>query len=202
MKTFDWCGYTWTNEMEGGRIIHPSFPWYWYSSDVITKDEDGSLSLTIRENPKEVKYYDGTIYHPSIEVATMRTLEDFSYGKFSCEMIMPEGTNLSASFWLTGSGNWPPEIDIEEGWTEEKKSWFRLFDKQPPFICPSWRTTTNVVYRTDDLVQTHIGSKNICWFTQPKNPSENFIEYSCEWLPDKITFYANGKVVRRVGKDD
>ena len=54
MKTFDWCDYTWTNEMEGGRIIQSSRPWYWYSSDVITETENGVLSLTIISNDKSI----------------------------------------------------------------------------------------------------------------------------------------------------
>ena len=187
--------------MEGGRIIHPSYPWYWYSLDTIRKDKNDMLEFFVRKNPKEVKHWDGKIYYPQYEVSTMRSIEEFGYGTFSCEMMMPTGKNLSASFWLTGSGNWPPEIDIEEGWTEEKPSWFRLTEKYFPYINPSWRTTTNIHYRDEQLNKTHIGSRNIPYCKQPKDPSENFIEYKCRWEPKKITFYANGKVVRTITGD-
>ncbi len=197
-ENFEWCGYRWRSEMDGGRIIHPSYPWYWYSLDTIRVCEDNSLEFQIRYNPKEVKHWDGNIYHPEFEVPTMRSLEDFSYGTFSAEMMMPTGKNISASFWLSGSGNWPPEIDIEEGWTEEKNSWFRLFERYFPWIKPSWRTTTNVHYRENDLTKTHVGSRNIPYFKQPKDPAENWVEYKCIWKPDSIVFYAGGKKVREI----
>lgn len=198
MNTFEWCGYHWKCEMDGGRIIHPSYPWYWYSLNTIRRDKNDMLEFFIKYNPKDVKHWDGKTYHPIYEVPTMRSLESFSFGTFSCEMMMPSGKNLSASFWLTGSGNWPPEIDIEEGWTEEKDSWFRIGEKYFPYLKPSWRTTTNIHYRDERLNKTHAGSRNIPYCKQPKNPAENWIKYECIWEPEKITFKANGKTVRTI----
>lgn len=198
---FKWCSYNWKSAMDGGRIIHPSYPWYWYSSGTIRVCSDDVLELSVTYNPKEVKHWDGKIYNPTYEVATMRTQESFSFGTFSAEIMMPTGLNLSSSFWLSGNGNWPPEIDIEEGWTEEKKSWFRLSEAYFPWIKPAWRTTTNVHYRNPDMTKTHIGSRNISIFKQPSDPSNNFIEYKCDWRPDEIVFYANGKQVRKVSGD-
>lgn len=197
---FEWCGYNWSAKMEGGRIVHSRYPWYWYSSDVISDNGDGSLSLGIRENPREVVNYDGKVYHPTLEAATMRSKQVFSYGTFSCEIMVPECENLSASFWLSGDGNWPPEIDIEEGWTD-KRSWFRMTEPYFPWIKPGWRTTSNVHYRDDEMEHVHIGSRNVCWFRQMRNPAKHFVKYACDWYPDEIVFYVDGKVVRRVGED-
>lgn len=198
---FSWCGYDWRPAMEGGRLIHPSQPWYWYSSDVIDEDGNGTLSLSIRRNPKEIRYWDGKVYNPTMEAAMMRSVQSFSYGRFSCEMLMPEGTNLWPSFWLSGSGNWPPEIDIEEGWTDHSGKWFTFFTGTFPFINPSWKTTTNVHYLNDGMEHEHLGSRNVSIFRQPSNPVRNFVEYACEWLPDGITIFADGIPVRQVGKD-
>ena len=196
---FEWCGCTWKSQMDGGRIIHPEHPYYWYSDgDVIQADKSNTLELFVKKNPKEVKHWNGTIYHPQYEAATMRSVEKFGYGTFSCEMMMPTGKNISASFWLSGCGNWPPEIDIEEGFAEEKGTWFRWTEAYFPWFKPSWRTTTNVHYRDDNMVKTHVGSRNISYFKQSKDPAQTFIEYKCRWEPNKITFYANGKVVRTV----
>ena len=201
VNSFEWCGYNWKCEMEGGRLINPQYPWYWYSLDTIRVCKDDILELYVKHNPREVKYWDGKIYNPVSEVSNMRSLEDFSYGIFSAEIMMPSGKNLSSSFWLSGSGNWPPEIDIEEGWTEESNSWFRLFVSQFPYIKPSWKTTTNVHYLDKNLNKCYIGSRNIPFFLQTHNPADNFIEYKCVWKPDEIIFYANGKEVRRTGKE-
>lgn len=205
MNTFKWCGYNWKCEMDGNRIIHPDYPWYWYSLDMIKPafpSENDELSLYIMKNPKDVKYWDGKTYHPIYEVATMRSLEDFSYGTFSCEIKVPKGRNLSASFWLTGSGNWPPEIDIMEGFLDNSGNWFKCFEQYFPWIKLGWRTTTNMHYRDDQMNKTHIGSRNIPYLKQPFEPDDWFIEYKCVWKPDSITFYANDKVVRKVtGKE-
>jgi hypothetical protein len=197
---FSWCGYTWKSTMDGNRLIHPSYPWYWYSSEenVLVRMRNGEIHFYCKYNPKDIKHYNGNIYHPTYEAATIRSVENFGYGEFSCEMVMPKGKNLSASFWLSGNGNWPPEIDIEEGWTEEKNTWFRIGENYFPWFKPSWRTTTNVHYRENDLTKTHVGSRNISYCKQPKDPAENWIEYKCVWKPNSITFYANGKEVRKI----
>ena len=199
---FNWCNHSWKCEMEGGRIIHKEYPYYWYSNseNVAVRMENGEIHLYCKLNPKEVKW-EGKVYHPQYEAATIRSIKAFDFGTFSCEMKMPRGKNLSASFWLSGAGNWPPEIDIEEGWTEEKKNWFRLTEPYFPWIKPSWRTTTNVHYRDDQLNKTHVGSRNIPVCKQSLSPDENFIKYECEWLPNKITFKANGVVVRTIKGD-
>lgn len=36
---------------------------------------------------------------------------------------------------------------------------------------------------------------------QPFRPDGNFVRYEVEWLPDRITFYANGLRTRTVGED-
>lgn len=198
-STFEWCGYHWTDKMGGYRKMNSSAPWRWYSAENIVLNTNNELELYIKYNPKEIKH-DGVIYHPVYEVPTMSTIEDFDFGTFSAEIKVTKGLYLSSSFWLTGSGNWPPEIDIEEGWSNNNR-WFRLGENYPPYLKPSWRTTTNVHYRDEQMNKTHIGSRNISICKQPKNPSENFIKYECEWLPDKIIFKANGKVVRTI-KDD
>lgn len=191
-----WCGYNWDCKMDGYRTIHPKQPWQWYSLDAIDSKDD-TLSLNVLKVPNTITH-DGIIYYPIYEVATMRSLEDFLYGTFSCEMKMPKGRNLSASFWLTGSGNWPPEIDIMEGFLGNNRKWFHCFQKYFPWIKLGWSTTNNVVYRDERMEKTHIGSRNIPYLKQPFKPDDWFIEYKCKWEPNKITFYANNKIVREV----
>ena len=197
MNTFEWCGYNWTCEMDGHSIIHPDQPWMWYSLSTIRIDNNSQLELFIEKNPKYVSHYNGKTYHPKYEASTMRSIEDFSYGIFSAEIMLPTGRNLWPSFWLTGSKNWPPEIDIMEAWSGDC-GYFKWFIAQPPYLSPSWRTTTNVHYNNEVLEHKSSGSRNISIFKQPLEPSENWIEYKCKWEPKKITFYANDKVVREI----
>lgn len=176
----EWCGYRWKDAMEGNRRIHPGNPWYWYSMDCTRVDDENVLHIFSRRNPREFKHWDGKIYKPTMEVGTVRTTESFEYGYFSAEILMPMGKNLSASFWLTGAGNWPPEIDIEEGWMEEKGTYYRTWENCFPWFRPGWRTTNNVHYRENDLTKTHIGSRNVTLCKQPKDPARNYVKYECE----------------------
>ena len=54
MGKINWCGYEWSNEMEGGRIIHPQYPHAWYGCDenVITMMRNGEIHLYYKENPR------------------------------------------------------------------------------------------------------------------------------------------------------
>lgn len=192
---FNWCGYTWTCEMQGHRIIHPDQPWEWYSLSPINFLDSGVLEFGFMHNPKSVTYWDGKVYHPTYEVPLMRSLESFDFGTFSAEIKLPQGNYLWPSFWLTGAGNWPPEIDIMEYWSGKDKP-FHLFIPQPPYLSPSWRSTTNVHYNSSALEHQSIGSRNISVFKQCFNPTEWFVEYKLEWFPTVIRFYANSKLVR------
>lgn len=200
-NTFDWCGYAWTCGMEGGRIIHPDYPYAWYSNseNVITRMRNGELHLYYKTNPKDVKYWDGTIYHPTIERALIRTTNHFDYGRFSIEVMIPKGLNVGCACWLSGAGNWPPEIDILEVFPAGG-DYLQNFTDHFPWIGKSWRTTYCVHYNNNRMVHKNLGSKNVRKYDQPLDPSENWIKYECDWLPDKIVFKANGVVIKRVSR--
>ena len=201
MGKINWCGCEWSCEMDGGRIIHPSYPHAWYSdsNDVIKVFENGEMELSYRENKKEIKHWDGKIYKPTIERALIRTKTPFEYGTFSIEAMCPKGLNLCCAFWLSGEGNWPPEIDILEAWSEDNNYSWRTTNRFP-WIIPSWRTTYNVHYNNKNFIHEHLGSKNVMKCVQPLDPTENWIKYECVWEPDKITFKANGVVTKTVRK--
>ena len=199
--TFNWCGYDWSCKMEGGRIIHTKYPHAWYSDsdNVITRLRNGELHLYYKENPKEIKHWDGKTYHPTIERALIRTKQHFDYGHFEIEAKMAKGLNICCAFWLSGFGNWPPEIDIVESWSRDN-GYYNKRSRKFPWFYSSWETTTNVHYNNKKLNHKHLGSKQMCCNTQPHDPVITWIKYECDWLPDSITFKAGGKVVQRVRK--
>lgn len=203
MKTnkFRWCNYEWEDCMEGGRKIHSKEPHTWYSADenVLSRRRNGELHFYYRENPQQIKYWDGETYKPSIERALIRTTTPFDYGTFSIEAMIPKGLNVGCACWLSGDGNWPPEIDVLEVLTTGG-SYLQKWTNHFPWFGKSWRTTYNVHYNDNKLVHRHFGSKNIRFKHQPLDPTENWIKYECEWLPDKITFKANGVVTKVIGK--
>lgn len=199
--SFKWCGYNWSCQMDGGRIIHTKYPHAYYSDseNVLVRMRNGELHLYYAENPKEIKHWDGKIYNPTIERALIRTREHFDYGHFEIEAMIPKGLNVGCAFWLSGHGNWPPEIDILEVLTTGG-SYLQKFTNHFPWIGKSWRTTYNVHYNNDKLLHQHLGSKNVRVKDQPLDPTENWIKYEVDWMPDKIVFKANGKVTKTVCK--
>ena len=190
-NTFSWCGYEWKCSMDGGRIIHPDQAWMWYDPEnirLVSSSKD--IELTLENKPREVKYWDGTVYKPTIACGTMRSIKSFSFGTFSAEIMCPKGYNLWPSFWLTGEGNWPPEIDIMEAWSDNN-NYYKWFIAQPPYLSPSWRTTTNVHFNDNNMKKSSIGSRNVSVLKSAKNPAENFIKYEVVWKPTEIIFKVN-----------
>jgi hypothetical protein len=194
INKMNWCGYTWKSEMEGGRIIHPKESWMWIDKDQVNILEDGTLELRMTYRPRYV-LYEGEEYFPKIACGLIRSQEEFGYGIYSAEIKCPKGYNLWPSFWITGSENWPPEIDIMEAWIGED-NYFRWFTPQFPWLNPGWRTTTNSHYLNKNLEHKQSGSRNISWFKQRKNPGNEFIKYSCKWSPGKIEFFVGNKKTR------
>lgn len=178
-------------------MMHPDIPWMWYDKESVMLAKDDMLELFVRRSQAEITHWDGNTYKPIMSCGTVMSVEKFSYGTFSAEIMLPQGNNLWPSFWLTGAANWPPEIDIMEAWSGDN-NYFKWFIAQPPYLSPSWRTTTNVHFLDETMQHGSSGSRNISWFKQTMDPSESFIEYKCVWQPKKITFLTNGKTVRTV----
>ena len=195
-NNFEWCGLHWESCMEGGRIIHPEEPWMWYDSEMAKVLEDGTLELNAAIKPKDVEYYDGSVYHPTYAVGNIQSQETFLYGKFSCDIEMPDGTNCWPAFWLTGADFWPPEIDIAEAWSDSSGDYFTLTIPQFPYLVPSWDITNNVHYLNKYGYQDSVGSRSISICKLCHNPKTHFVNYACIWEPNKITILVNGKKVR------
>ncbi len=202
VKQIEWCGYTWECCMEGGRIIHKNNPWMWYDGDMVNVDENGVLTLNACTKQKHVRTWDGDEFDPIYAVGTIRNAnpEDvFTYGKYSCEIQLPDGSNCWPSFWMVASGvSWPAggEIDIMEGF-QTNTSYFVPTIPQPPYIVPSWWVTTNLHYAEGKEHKAY-GSRGIPLCKLLKNPKKNFVKYECEWRPDKVTFFVNGKKTRTI----
>ena len=196
MKTFDFWNYKWECAMEGGRIIHPDYPYVFYDERRVKK-KDGVVSLTLGlamlDHP--IHYWNGKDYEPQYGGGLIRSIDTFTYGTFSALIQMPQGGGLWPAFWICGDGCWPQhgEIDISEGYSDNK--YFRLFTPYFPWINPSWKTTTNMHYF--DSVDKELGSRSVSIFKQPHNPATSFRKYECKWTPDEIVISIDGKVVRK-----
>lgn len=198
----DFCNYKWTTAMEGGRIIHTGQPWMWYDGEAVYV-ENGTAELLAYFEPNVIHHWDGKTYHPTVACGLLRSVDTFGYGTFSAEIQLPKGRNLWPAFWLCGEGeeNWPAvgEIDIMEAWTNRLGGYFKMGIPQPPYLVPSWNTTTNIHWQEDDGRHGYTGSRRLPLLFSLKRPAHNFIKYEVEWRPDIITFRVNGKTIRTYG---
>lgn len=202
----DFCNYKWTTAMEGGRQIHTGQPWMWYDCDAVYV-RNGMAELSAYREPNTIHHWDGKTYNTTVACGLLRSVDTFSYGTFSAEIMLPKGKNLWPAFWLIGDGkeDWPAcgEIDIMEGWTNRFGGYHKIGKPQPPYFIPLnyWNTTTNVHWGKDKEHHESSGSRRLPIIFSLKRPAHNYIKYEVEWRPNTITFFANGHRVRTYGYD-
>lgn len=96
------------NTNQGWGEFHPDYN-YWFDPDGIKVSQDGNtVTLFITNNEKYDKLYGA---------GQLASVDSYLYGVFEWEYTLPIGKNIWPALWLTGRDNWPPEIDVMEGWT-------------------------------------------------------------------------------------
>lgn len=203
IQKIKWCGHEWETCMEHGRPIHPDNPWYYIDGReacVINND----LYLGMARNSRKIKWWnkdwtEKVEYDSTIACGLVKSVDAFPVNSsFECDVMMPCGRNLWFSFWLTACDNWPPEIDIFEGYTDNKGSYLDKLGLhwQFPFIYRNVRMESNVHYSDNEGVHRQVGSQGV--HKKYIEGIHRFNHFKCEWREDGIKFYINGNLVRTV----
>jgi beta-glucanase (GH16 family) len=191
MNQIEWSKHKWITQERWGQI-HKDKSWCWYDSSCVKLDNWGYLHLETHKNSKTFDL-DGKIVTSNYGVGLISSVEDFGYGFFEIEAKLPTGKKLWPAFWMW-SGPWPPEIDILEGYTDNRQGYFK----------PQFTTSGVSIWNVPTNIWTHkVGGKvyNLGAKTAPsttKNPASNFIKYSCLWTKDIIEIKHDGVVVRKI----
>jgi beta-glucanase (GH16 family) len=162
----------WTNYMWWGQNYHPADKHQWYDINRC-KIVNGILNMNIENDPKT--FEDGTFEYAVGNLNNSHVFEQ-KYGYFEIKCKIPSEKGAWPAFWLASKHSWPPEIDIFEFYTGKKKD--------------CWET-------------------NVHWGKEPKHPSrvmghgvwktsERFHVYAVDWKEDKMDFFWNGILVRRI----
>lgn len=207
-KEFDWCGYKWETCMEGGRPIHPDMPWMYIDQCCCFSSlcDNTTYVLTIDHYPIELEWWDKNWenkvkYNPTIACGLMKTIETIPVNSsIECEVRMPYGANIWPAFWLTACDNWPPEIDVFEGYTNSKGSYMDKlkFHCKWPFLYREVRIESNVHYTDDSGTHRQVspeGDKKDM-FNLPLESEWN--HFRVEWRENSIKFFINNKLHRIV----
>lgn len=187
-EIFIWSGYEWLTRERWGSI-HPQKAWVWYDPDCIAED-DGVISLSIKYHPKTFNI-NGKEITSNYGTGIMVSEADFSFGIFEIEAILPTGTGMWPAFWLYSSEDWPPEIDVFEGYSGDanykRETCLGRIKKYRIMSCIHFRPEWNV--KSGEPVSPLTSHFN-------GHPATTWNRYGLNWMPDKLEFTINGKVVR------
>ena len=189
-KNINWSGYEWLTQERWGQY-HPSKDFCYYDPKAVSIDENQKLTLKTHFNPKTFKGK-----KINVGVGLISCVEKFSYGYFEIEAKLPKGKNLWPAFWMWSFESWPPEVDIFEGYTRDKGSYFSFNKKNPLGF---WKVETNI-HLGSQPDNYSLGSKTH-WLGF-KNPSKTYNKYACLWVEDKIEIYFNDRLVRKITDEE
>lgn len=191
--TINWSGYEWQTSYEWEPVT--SSVW---KDPAMVKVHGSQLELKTGYSPKEfvdTQLAQAVLGSPPTFTAKMgigciTSNKFFSYGTFEIECMLPSGYNLWPAFWLWGRLSWPPEIDIFEGWTNNKKSYCQ-------WDTSIWKIIPNIHYGVDrNGKHPTVGGIHMPWTL--KNPAKHFHKYKLIWDPEYISIYYNNIRVRKI----
>lgn len=197
-KQITFSGYEWRTSARYGRF-NRSNPYQWYADACVNIKNDCML-LDVQYEPKHfIEVIDGVEvqYCPDFAVGCVHCLEQFDFGTFEAECILPKGSNLWPAFWLSAWGSWPPEMDVFEGYSGNDGNYRTWFRPQFPWIWPTVNIETCTHYdKAPNNKHLPVKRLSVCkWNT---NPTNNLVKYKVVWMPDKIAYYHNDKLVNEV----
>jgi beta-glucanase (GH16 family) len=186
METIKWNNYEWELQERWGQL-HPDRPVCWYDGEMVSIENDILLLKTCKKQ-KEF-YIDNKLYTSYLGCGLVSNTTKFEHGYFEAEIKLPDGPYLWPAFWMWAWESWPPEIDIFEGKTGKCGTYFN-------WKLSLWDINSNVHYNDINEQHAQIGGKT--HFYSTKNPTKNYIKYSCIWAPDRIEIFYNDRCVRTI----
>jgi hypothetical protein len=187
-------------------IAHPDHT-CWCSGDMVFTRHDAvnsSYDAARLGIGKEYREFYSQTY--PWKVGYISSVDTFKYGAFTFFFILPRGRHLWPAIWLTDGKTWPPEIDIVEGWTNDKseKHPYRKYSHDIFPICCTNKIFPGLV--TGNCLENKGGKSyyNLFHGTNSKYMDTDLGINSCmlEWNPNKIAVWYNGhKVMEETNPD-
>lgn len=197
----EWAGYHWMNGQPWG-VAHPNPKHVWYADEKETNVVEDTVVLGVNN---DAKFFGGDVNHTKdFGCGCISTCEEFLYGHFHFEYILPIGIHLWPAIWLSGIDSWPPEIDIVEGWSGDgcfipnqanyKK--FIGFNRIHPGVFYGTDSDGNAIGKG----YGNFGTDNVTYQCYQKLGGKT---NTCDlyWYPDNIRVYYNGHKIMDI-KDE
>lgn len=183
IKTFSWQGLDWIAQPLWGTA-HPKHQ-FWYDPTMVSVDKSGNMVLVSRDNEKMLKV-DGKSVKRRWATGYCRSVQEFKYGTFEWEAIVPAGTNLWPAVWLSSDFSWPPEIDCMEGWSNNHTDYSKrlLYKNIHPTV--HWTENGRHVSETKNNIPRS-------WIKD----GNGFTSYKVVWTPEYVDIFYDGHLVKR-----
>jgi beta-glucanase (GH16 family) len=184
------CGYNWLTQERWGNI-HPEKSYVWYDESSVIQNSDEEIILLSKYSPK---YFEELGVESKMGIGLISCTEKFTYGRFDLDVMLPDLPYSWPAFWMWSWTDWPPELDVFEGYSDNKGGydvflWDKLFKKH-------YNRLENNVHVRENGVKLDFPSKT------PKfsdtDLRQEFNKYSVVWKPDVIEFYINDMIVRSI----
>lgn len=180
--TFFWQNHYWIKRPLWGTV-HPD-DYRSYMDEDLPYVENGDLVLPVKrmKKPREGRPFGRSV---------VRTVEQFKYGTFEWEVILPSGEYVWPALWLSSDQGWPPEIDALEGWSGNSPNYIkRLLFKN---IKPTMHWSGNA----DEKTGKHKSeTKDNVWRWLIKDGA-SINKIKVVWTPNYVDVYYNGIKVKR-----
>lgn len=166
----------WTVNNEQQAYVDSSSTIYIVKGKSAEGADDGALVLEAHYRP-EYKTPEGKSFDFISGRIDTRSKVEFSYGRASARMKLPEGSGLWPAFWLLGTGKWPDtgEIDIMENVGEADWTSVALHG-------PGYSGETPLVNKI---------------FFPPDQDITKWHVYSVDWTKDGFIFSVDNTVIYR-----
>lgn len=156
----------WSTDMNWEQLYHPDYLYQWFDKSQVVLTNRG-LELNASQKPKVFN----NITIPNA-IGLIKSKATYKYGIFIITAKQPLGKGIWNAIWTTGSVNWPPEIDLLEGYSEDTID----FNNKKTF-------------KSNVHVKSGVFGSN----THKLFPAtSSFIEYVLWWTKDFIRIYYNG----------
>lgn len=164
-------------------LFHPGGP-YQYYGDTSVYIEDNHLVLDQKYKPTTLTTWENNnTYHIPYSVGLITSYKSYGYGLYEFDVKLPEGKGLWPAVWLSCDVSWPPEIDINESYSDDNGSYKNKLESNFHF---------NFNENKDSS-----GARSHVVFDD-----KSIIKMSCWWTKDFIKIYYNGHLVRQITSDN
>jgi beta-glucanase (GH16 family) len=163
----------WHKTIDLNQPYHPNQLWQWYDASLVQQNRNG---VTLDEKFKPKKFV-GVKNPIDWAIGTMMSKQTYMYGIYKFTLKLPYGKYLWPAIWLSGSKNWPPEIDILEAYSGEDC----IYDTDS-------RLTTNIHYSRNGK-HKQVGAMK---HPLPNKVTEEYLNFILHWEKGFIKIYYNG----------